>query len=307
VIAIVASSGGGGSGGTGSPLESTTGALALGHTVDLGAEPTAIVADLSGNVWASLTTDRKVALIDAATGAVKQLDLGGSPRLLASTKSGVWVSGSGSGGATLARLEVGQSTPVATATLPSPPVALAADRGDGSVFAGEPDGTIVHLDSSGRPASGTATLTPAPGSMDVGEGWLWAVGGVPLTRIGTGEAPSVTKFPVVPKPIAVAFDNGVWTANADGHVSKFDPRTQYLRVRADHEVASDLNAIAGVERGAFVWASSRGEKTVYAISANGDGAPSAKAVFKSAPVGLAASGGSVWVATSDGHLTQISP
>jgi hypothetical protein len=90
-------------------------------------------------------------------------------------------------------------------------------------------------------------------------------------------------------------------------VSRFDPRATALNVHADHEVAPDLNAISAVERGAFVWASSRGEKTVYAISARGDGAPSAKAVFKISPVGLAASGASVWVATSDGHLTQISP
>jgi streptogramin lyase len=303
VIAVVAL-GGGGSGGKPS-RPATSGGLTVGHTVDLGAQPAAIAADLTGNIWISQPKDGEVDRVDSATGKLERLHVGGSPKLLASVARGVWVSGAGS--ATLERLDVDRgSGPVSTARLSSPPVALAANR-DGSVWAAEPDGSIAQFDATGRRDPVSARVKPAPGAMAVGEGWLWAVDGVPLTRIGTGGSHPVRQFSAVPNPLAVTFNTGVWTANADGHVSRFDPRPRFLKVRADHAVADGLNAIAAVDGGGFVWTSSASTKAVYRFEAGGDGSPTAHAVFAAAPIGLAVVGRAAWVATKDGRLTQIRP
>ena len=198
----------------------------------------------------------------------------------------------------LERLDAGSgASPVATAT-------TAVFTGT-FTWAAEPDGTIVHFDGTGGRDPSTAQLMPAPAAMAVGEGWLWAVGGVPLTRIGTFAPHPITPFPAVPNSVAVTFDQGVWTAGADGHVRKFDPRSQFLLVRANHPVAPRLDAIAAVEQGRFVWVASAATKTVYRLAANGDGTPNAHAVFASPPVGLAVAGQSLWVATKDGRLTPI--
>jgi hypothetical protein len=115
----------------------------------------------------------------------------------------------------------------------------------------------------------------------------------------------VTKFPAVRQPLDVTFDQGVWTANDDGTVTRFDPRAQSLTVKARRRVASGLNAIAAVEHQPFVWTTSATTKTAYRLSTAPGAPPSGSAKFASAPVGLAVVAGSAWVATADGTLWQI--
>ena len=103
----------------------------------------------------------------------------------------------------------------------------------------------------------------------------------------------------------MTLNGGVWLANANGHVTRFDPRPGQLRVNADMPVAPDLDAIAGTDPGPFVWAASKSQKTVYRVTSTGTPAVTGRITFDSPPVALAVSAHSVWVATQDRKVTEI--
>ncbi len=316
-IALLASSGGGGgspgvssqdtaappaTSGTRDKPPVTSPGLGLGHTVAIGGVPGAVTADASGNVWVSETHDRTIARVDGSSGQKTEFKLDVAPKLLAATPRGLWVSATDG---SLELFDPAADKPVAHAALATAPVALAGGGKDGSVWAAEPDGSITHFTAAGTPDGAVVTVKPAPLRMGTGEGWLWAVDGVQLTRIGSALPHSVTKFPAVRQPLDVTFDQGVWTANDDGTVTRFDPRAQSLTVKARRRVASGLNAIAAVEHQPFVWTTSTTTKTAYRLSTAPGAPPSGSAKFASAPVGLAVVAGSAWVATADGTLWQI--
>jgi hypothetical protein len=94
-------------------------------------------------------------------------------------------------------------------------------------------------------------------------------------------------------------------ANANGHVTRFDPRPQVLHVVADVRLGTQpLDAVAAVEGRAAVWALSRQARTVYRISRETQRV-SGQMAFASAPVALVLSGRYAWVATEDGKLIQL--
>ena len=97
----------------------------------------------------------------------------------------------------------------------------------------------------------------------------------------------------------------MWIANANGHVTRFDPRPGQLRVNADIAIAPELDAIAGTDPGPFVWAISKSQKTVYRVTNTSKPAVTGTIVFNSSPVALAVNANSVWVATQDRKITQI--
>ena len=139
-----------------------------------------------------------------------------------------------------------------------------------------------------------------------GEGWLWAPTGSTLARVPLSPGAAVRQFTGGPSPVDVGFDAGVWVANANGHLTRFDPRPQRLRVVADIRTgAPELNAVAAVEGGGAVWALSPQSRTVYRVSREAERV-TGRVSFGARPVALALDGPYVWVATADGLVTQLS-
>ncbi len=136
---------------------------------------------------------------------------------------------------------------------------------------------------------------------------MWAVNGANdgLVRVSLGAGGSPTTFVAGPGPVAVTLDQGVWTAHSNGHVTRFDPRLDHLHVNTDIAIAPELDGIAAVESGPFVWAISRRARTLYRISNTSTPAVTGTVSLASAPVSLAVDAHSVWVATVDGKVIQV--
>jgi len=291
-----------GTGPAAAQLTAISAGLRPGLSVELGAMPAAVVADpATGSIWASLTAGGSVDRVDGSSGTLQKIRVGGAPKLLAAGVKGVWVSGAGK--ATLELLDSGTGSPLAQAPLLQPPVALAADS-DGSVWAAEPDGTIIHVDTAGHSAPATTGGQPPPTAMAIGEGWLWAVNGQQLTRVDMSGNGPPRPFTTIPAPVAVTINRGIWTASTTGQVTRFNPAT--LKLSTQHQVASELNAIAtGRDGDPFVWTASQASKTVYELADGGDASPVGRARLTEAPTALAVTGSSVWIATAGGRLIQI--
>ena len=152
-----------------------------------------------------------------------------------------------------------------------------------------------------------AHSSPAATSIAAGEGWLWAVNGAAdrLVRVSLGTSGSSATFPAGHRPVAVTLDQGVWIASADGHVTRFDPRPGHLRVNADTAIAPELDAIAAMDPGPFVWAISKSRRTLYRLTNTTKPTVTGTIVFNSLPVAIAVNANSVWVATQDRKVTQI--
>jgi hypothetical protein len=214
------------------------------------------------------------------------------------------VSNSSSGALGLFDAHTGR--PIAQSQLTFPPTALATDPGDGSVWAADSSGTVVHVDPSGSLSGQQARVPPPVLGLGLGEGWLWAVNGMSngLIRISLGDA-STTTFDTHPRPVSVAFDQGVWTAHSIGDVTRFDPRPGSLNVNTDNRIAPSLDAIGAIENEPSVWTISKQTRTLYRLS-TGTGAPVTGTVrFAGAPAALAVTSSAVWIATGDGNLTAI--
>jgi hypothetical protein len=207
----------------------------------------------------------------------------------------------------LAQFNVDSGAQVAQARLNASPSAVAVDRGDSSAWVADSSGAITHVALGGGIVGTPARIDPAATDIAWGEGWLWAVNGVNdgLVRVSLGTGGSPTTLAAGPGPVAVTLDQGVWTAHVNGHVTRFDPRLNHLRVNADLAIAPELDGIAAVDPAPFVWAISQRAQTLYRIANTSTPAVTGTVTFSSAPVSLAADGHSVWVATLDGKVTQI--
>ena len=238
-------------------------------------------------------------------GAVTRLTIGGRPGQIAAGPAGVWVGGSSSGA--LERLDEQTGQPVATSSLTSPPSALTIDRNDGSAWAADAAGNVVHVALGGSISGQPARVAPPVVGLGWGEGWVWAVNGTAtgLVRISLDGSGGTTTFDTRPGPVSVTFNAGVWTAHSSGDVTRFDPRPSVLRVNTDAPVAPALSQISAIESQPSVWAISGQSQTLYRISTQSGAPVTGTAVFASSPVALAVGESSVWVATADGNLTQI--
>jgi hypothetical protein len=103
----------------------------------------------------------------------------------------------------------------------------------------------------------------------------------------------------------VTLDQGVWTAHADGRVTRFNPQLAHLKVNAAVAVAPDLAAIAATDSSPYVWTISASTKTLYRLANTGQPTVTGRVVFDSPPVALAVDEHSVWVAREDGKVTQF--
>jgi hypothetical protein len=146
-----------------------------------------------------------------------------------------------------------------------------------------------------------------PSVLSWGEGGLWATNGADnrLVQVSLGTDGTSTTYPAGPRPVALALDQGIWTAHANGHVTRFDPQPGHLQINADIAVAPGLTAIAVTDPSPFVWAISTSTMALYLITNTSKPAVTGTIAFGSPPVALAVSADSVWVATQDGKVTQI--
>jgi daunorubicin resistance ABC transporter ATP-binding subunit len=272
------------------------------RVVTLGSAPGALTADTNGNVWASEPARGTVARVATGTGRVETFRVGGRPAALAAGYDRIWVAGSALG--PLAGLNPSTGKALPATSLPAAPTVVAVNPDDQSACAIDSSGTVTHVASTGAVlAAGHAA--EAPTGVACGEGWVWAVQPSPPALIRMGADGGTSQFDGGPSPVAATLNRGVWIANRDGTVTVFDPVVSSLRVTREVAVAPALDGIDSVETGSTVWAFSRQTKTLYRISNAAQPAVTGTVVLHSAPVAIALSGQSIWVATQDGNLTEL--
>jgi hypothetical protein len=272
------------------------------HAVALGSTPAALTPDASGNLWVSLPEAGTVARVATADGRVQTFHVGGHPTAVGASFDRVWVAGSGLG--PLASINVHTGAPLNSTQFRAAPTAIALDYDDNSACTLDATGLLTHIDSTGAVLGSAQLAHPATG-VGCGEGWNWAVEPSPPALVRMGDYGGTRQFNGGPAPVAITFDQGVWDANRNGVVTVFDPRARSLGVTRQVAVAPELDGIYANEGDSSVWAISRQTKTLYRISNTAQPAVTGTVVFTTPPVALAAAGGSVWVATQDGSLTQI--
>jgi serine/threonine protein kinase len=264
------------------------------------------------NLWISLPDRGQLVRTNLRSGARDTFPANGRPTAVAAGTRALWVAPSAL--PSLAQFNGDSGAQVHAAKLGGRPRAIALATNDSTVWVSDSSGTISHIsfgpDGDGTPAPvlGTpARSEPVATSLAWGEGWLWGTTGAPngLVRVSLDGSGSSTTYRAGERPVAVAVDQGVWIANANGHVTRFDPRPGQLRVNADVAVASDLDGIAAAESSPFVWAVSKSQRTVYRMTTASTPALTGRIVFGSEPVALAADAHSLWVATQDRKVTEI--
>jgi hypothetical protein len=287
------------------------GGLRIGRTIGL----SSVAGSLSlgtRNLWISLPNRGELIRSTLKSGTRRTFRASGRPTALAAGTRALWVAPAAS--RSLAQFNGDSGAQVHTARLPGSPLAIALDQGDSTAWVADSSGAISHVDLGlpgiGEPAPviGTpAHTSPAAMSIASGEGSLWAVNGAAdgLVRVSLDGTGSSTAYRAGQRPVAVTLDQGVWIANANGHVTRFDPRPGQLRVNADIAIAPELDAIAATDPGPFVWAISKTQKTLYRVTNAGKPAVTGTIVFNSPPVAIAVHTNSVWVATQDHKIIEI--
>jgi serine/threonine-protein kinase len=300
VLVAVLSGGSGASGQT----EIHGSGLAKGRTVTVPGPPGSISLG-TRNLWISLPSRNELVRANLSTGAQQAFPASGSPTGIAAGVSALWVAERGS--RVLDQFNGDSGARTHFAKLAGAPVAIALDQADSSVWVADSSGAISHVVLGGAVVGTPAHSAPPATSLTCCEGEVWAANGASkgLLRVDRDTSGSTMPFDAGPSPVAVALDQGVWTANANGHLTRFDPRTGQLRVNADIPVAPRLDAVAATDPGPFVWALSKDTKTLYRISATGKPAVTGSVGFGSPPVALAVNPGSVWVALQDGKVVEI--
>jgi hypothetical protein len=278
--------------------------LATGRTISVPAPPGSISLG-TRNLWISLPSRNEIVRANLNTGAQQAFPAAGSPTAIAAGFSALWVAQRGS--RVLDQFNGDSGARTHFAKLPGAPVAIALDQPNSSVWVADSSGAISHVVLGGSVVGTPAHSAPPATSITCCEGQVWAANGASngLLRVGRDTSGSSRAFAAGPSPVAVALDQGVWTANASGHLTRFDPRPDQLRVNADIAVAPELDAVAAIDPGPFVWALSKDTKTLYRISATGKPAVTGSVRFASTPVAVAVNPGSVWVALQDGKVVEI--
>ncbi len=286
------------------PVKLQGGGLAIGQTIGVSSLPGSVSLGRR-NVWISLPDRGELVRSNLKSGARRIFPASGLPAALAAGFRALWVAQAASG--SLAQFNGDSGTQVTAARLPGTPVAVALDQNDSSAWVADSSGAISHVAVGGAVIGTPAHIDPAATSIAWGEGALWAANGAAsgLVRVSLDTSGSSAAYRAGQHPVAVTLDQGVWIANANGHLTRFDPRPGQLRVNADIAVAPELDAITATDPGPFVWAMSTSQKTVYRVTNASKPTVTGTIVFNSAPVALAVNAHSVWVATQDRKVTQI--
>ena len=261
----------------------------------------------SRNVWISLPGRGELVRFSPVTGRRRIFPSAGGPTAIAAGVSALWVAETAS--RALAQYNGDSGDRVRLTALRGTPVAVVVDQHDSSAWVADSSGAVSHVALGGGVIGSSARLSPAATSIAWGEGWLWATNGADhgLVRVSLGTAGSSTVYDVGAQPLAVALDQGVWTAHTTGQVTRFNPLPDHLRVNAEITLPAELDSIAATEQNRYVWAISRRAKALYRITNTSTPTVTATVTFASPPVALAATASSVWVATQNGEVIQIRP
>jgi len=301
VLIVILTSGGHSA--TGTKVEINGTGLTEGRTVTVSGQPGSISLG-TRNLWVSLPEQNELVRSNLYTGAQQSFPATGNPTAIAAGTAALWVAQPGSH--ELAQFNGDSGAQVHGAKLSGTPVAIALAP-DSSAWVADSTGAITHVALGGSVVGTPAHSAPPAAGLDVGEGWVWGANGASkgLVRVDSGASGSSTAYAAGPSPVAVATDQGVWTASANGTLTRFDPRTDQLRVNAQIPVGSTLDAVAATDPGPYVWALSKNKKTLYRVSATGAPTVTGTVAFASAPVALAVNASSVWVALQNGEVVQI--
>ena len=278
--------------------------LSEGHTIALSDTPGSISIG-SENIWISLPGLGQLVRFNPLTGRRRSFPASGGPSALAAGSKALWVAEAHS--RALAQFNGDSGERVAVTGVPGTPTAVVVDQNDSSGWVADSSGEISHVNLGGGVTGTPPHISPAANSLAWGEGWVWATNGADdgLVRVSRGAAGSSRAFSTGPHAVAVALNQGVWVAHSDGHVTRFDSRSGRLRVNADVTVPAPLDSIAATEKSQFVWVISKSARTLYRITNTSKPAVTGTVSFPSAPLALAAAGGSVWVATRDAKVVEI--
>jgi serine/threonine protein kinase len=293
----------GGHSATGAKVEINGGGLTEGRTVTVSGQPGSISLG-TRNLWVSLPEQNELVRSSLNTGDQQTFPATGHPTAIAAGTAALWVAQPGSH--ELAQFNGDSGAQLYAAKLSGTPVAVALAQRS-SAWVADSSGAITHVALGGQVVGTPAHSAPLATGLDVGEGWVWGANGADkgLVRVDSGTSGSSAAFAAGPSPIAVALNQGVWTASANGTLTRFDPRTGQLRVNAQIPVAATLDAVAATDQGSYVWALSKKTKTLYRVSATGNPTVTGTVAFGSTPVALAVNTSSVWVALQNGEAIQI--
>jgi hypothetical protein len=279
------------------------GHLSVGREIRLGATADDLAVTRSEAVWVSLPARGE--LVEIAPGRPLVAFSGiNDPGPLAAGAAGVWV---GNRAADTVALFAGHRLGSGVA-LPGRPVAIGLDQSDGSAWVADDAGGLSHVALRGgstRVAARLATthLSPPATGIAVGEpNSAWAVDGR-LVRVDPVRLQS-HPFAVGPGAVSVTVNQGIWTAHADGTVTRFDPRPSHEDIAAVVRTPAPLSQIAAREASPLVWALSGRARSLYEIAVS-----NLRIVgvvhFTSRPTSVAVTHLGVWVTTAGGWLIRI--
>jgi serine/threonine-protein kinase len=278
--------------------------LSQGWTIDVSGRPGSIAVG-SRNVWISLPNQGELVRFNPLTGRRRVFSAPGKPTGIAAGFSALWVAETAS--RSLAQFNGDSGAHIRSTPLSGIPTAVAVDQNDSSAWVADSSGNISHVALGAGVIGDPARIAPAAMSIAWGEGWLWATNGADrgLVRVSLGTAGSSTTYDASPHPVAVTLDLGVWTGHATGHVTRFNPLPDQLRVNGDLTLPAKLDSIAATEKSPFIWAISQSAMTLYRVTNTSTPALTGTVVFPSPPIALATGGRSVWVATQDGKIIEV--
>lgn len=294
----------GGNSAAGAQVQIHGSGLTEGRTITLPAAPAALSVG-TRNLWASLPGRNEIVRSSLSSTAQETFPAAGNPSAIVAGVSAVWVAEPGT--QTLAQFNGDLGKEVHSAKLPGTPGAIALDQQDSSAWVADSSGAISHVALGGAVIGTPGRSAPAASSLAFGDGAAWGTNGTSkgLVQVAAGTSGTSTAFFAGSSPIAVAVDQGVWSANANGQLTRFNPQPGQLRLNGDLMVAPELDAVAATDSGPYVWALSKQTKTLYRVTAMGTPAVTGTVVFASTPVALAVNATSVWVALQNGEAVQI--
>ncbi len=294
----------GGNNAAGAQVQIHGSGLTEGRTITLPAAPAAMSVG-TRNLWASLPGRNEIVRSSLTTAAQETFPAAGNPSAIVAGVSAVWVAEPGT--QTLAQFNGDLGKEVHSAKLQGTPGAIALDQQDSTAWVADSSGAISHVALGGTVTGTPGHSAPAASSLAFGDGAAWGTNGTSkgLVQVDAGTSGTSTAFFAGSSPIAVTVDQGVWSANANGQLTRFNPQPGQLRLNADLVVAPELDAVAATDPGPYVWALSKRKKTLYRVTAMGTPAVTGTVVFASTPVALAVNATSAWVALQNGQAVQI--
>jgi YVTN family beta-propeller protein len=261
----------------------------------------------AGAAWVTDSADGMLLRVNQPGQVIDRIPVGRGPAGVAVGDNEVWVANELDG--TVSEVNPGAGVPVATIGVGIGPSAITV--GDGAVWVGNlTSDTVSRINAATGEVSATIPLSGTPDDLAFGAGSVWVLSQATDQLLGidpAGNRPT-RAVTIAGNPDGLAFGDGeVWIADANGTVSRFDPRTGRVRTIRVAGAAAGLAYASGA-----VWVADGLTGTVSRI----DPRTGATRVIQvgNEPTDIAASGDSVWAtvlpsATSHhgGTLTIIGP